>query len=150
MSAAAIVPEVASLDQARTVIAEQFQTIQQLSWQLSQLRKELFGVSSERKAEGNLSPEQILLSLFPAPSQPAATQAVLSLSLEEKAASHTRRQPAVKVLETITERLEPEEKVCPHCGKTKCEIGHEKSERYEYVPMKSSGPSWPVFAARPG
>ena len=136
MSAAATVPEVASLDQARTVIAEQFQTIQQLSWQLSQLKKELFGVSSERKAEGNLSKEQILLSLFPPPLQPAATQTVLSLCSEEKATSRTRRQPAAKELETITERLEPEEKVCPHCGKTKCEIGHEKSERYEYVPAK--------------
>ena len=26
--------------------------------------------------------------------------------------------------------------MCPHCGKTKCEIGCEKSERFEYVPAK--------------
>jgi transposase len=47
-----------------------------------------------------------------------------------------RRQPAAKVLETVTERLEPKEKICSHCGQEKCEIGCEKSERYEYVPAK--------------
>ena len=44
-----------------------------------------------------------------------------------------RRQPAARVLETVTERLEPAEKLCPHCGKAKSEIGCEKSERFEYV-----------------
>jgi transposase len=32
--------------------------------------------------------------------------------------------------------LEPEEKVCPHCGKAKCEIGCEKSGRFDYIPAK--------------
>ena len=40
------------------------------------------------------------------------------------------------MLETVTERLEPQEKFCPHCGKAKCEIGCEKSERFEYIPAK--------------
>ena len=40
------------------------------------------------------------------------------------------------VLETVTQRIEPEEKLCPHCGKAKCEIGCEKSERFEYIPAK--------------
>jgi len=136
MSVANKMAEVASLDQARTIIAEQFQTIQQLTWQVNQLKKELFGASSERQAEGNLSKEQILFSLFPAPAQPAATQEVVLASAQERSAQRARRQPAAKVLETLTERLEPQEKVCPHCGKEKCEIGHEKSERYEYVPAK--------------
>ena len=122
MSTATTVPEIASLDQARTIIAEQFQTIQQLNWQVSQLKKELFGASSERQAEGSLSKEQILLSLFPAPAQPAATQEVVLPPAGERTESRPRRQPAAKVLETITERLEPKEKVCPHCGKAKCEI----------------------------
>src|SRR5436190_15783875 len=136
MSAATTVPEVASLEQARDVIAKQFETIRQLSWQLDQFKKELFGPSSERKTESTLSKEQILLSLFPAPAQPAATQEVLLPSTEQETESRARRQPAIKVLETVTERIEPEEKVCPHCGKTKCEIGHERSERFEYVPAK--------------
>lgn len=136
MSVATTVPEVASLDQARDVIAKQFQTIQQLNWQLTQLKKELFGPSSERQTQSTLSKEQILLSLFPAPAPPAATQEVLLPPTQEKAEARVRRQPAIKVLETVTERIEPEDKVCPHCGKEKCEIAHEKSERYEYVPAK--------------
>jgi transposase len=36
----------------------------------------------------------------------------------------------------VTERIEPKEKVCSHCGKDKCEIGQEKSERFEYIPAK--------------
>jgi transposase len=136
MSAAATVPEVASLDQARTLIGEQFQTIQQLNWQITQLKKELFGPSSERNLEGALSKEQILLRLFPAPAQPAATQQVLLPATPERSEVRPRRQPAAKVLETVSQRLEPEEKVCPHCGQDKCEIGQEKTERYEYVPSK--------------
>ena len=49
-----------------------------------------------------------------------------------------RRQPAVQVLETVSERIEPGEKVCAHCGQAKGEIGCEKSERFEYIPAKIS------------
>lgn len=136
MNAAATMPEITSVEQARSIIAEQFDTIQQLTWQLKQLQKELFGASSERQVQSTLSKEQILFSLFPAPAQPVATQEVLSLATPEKPEPRPRRQPAVKVLETVTERLEPAEKVCPHCGKDKSEIGQEKSERYEYVSAK--------------
>jgi len=136
MSAAKTVPEVGSLEQARAVIANQFDTIQQLNWQVNQLKKQLFGPSSERQAEPNLSKEQILFSLFPEAKQPAATSMVLLPEAEKPNTARVRRQPAATVLETVTERLDPQEKVCPHCGKDKCEIGHEKSERYEYVPAK--------------
>src|SRR5207342_731705 len=83
----------------------------------------------------NLSKEQVLLSLFPPPAEAAATREAL-VSATEAEERRRRRQPAIKTLETITERIEPEEKVCPHCGKDKCEIGCEKSERYEYIPAK--------------
>jgi len=112
------------------------QLIRQLHWRVQQLEKELFGPSSERQSDERLSQEQVLLSLFAAPAQLAATQQVL-VRLEPNATEpRTRRQPAAKVLETIRQRIEPEEKVCPHCGKPKCEIGCESSERFEYVPAK--------------
>ena len=112
------------------------QLIQQLQWRVQQLEKELFGPSSERQSDERLSREQVLLSLFPAPAQPSATQQVL-VRLEPKATEpRTRRQPTAKVLERITQRIEPEEKVCPRCGKPKCEIGCERSERFEYIPAK--------------
>jgi transposase len=109
--------------------------ITQLQWQVAQLQNELFGPSSERRVEPTLSKEQILLLLFPAPASPAATESVLVAENEEPA-PRPRRQPAATVLETVTERLEPAEKVCPHCGQPKCEIGCERSERFEYVPAR--------------
>ena len=112
------------------------QMIQQLHWRVQQLEKELFGSSSERQLDERLSREQILLSLFPAPAQPAATQQVL-VRLEANATEpRPRRAPPAKVLETVTQRIEPEEKVCPHCGQPKCEIGCERTERFEYIPAK--------------
>src|SRR5207245_10972145 len=64
------------------------------------------------------------------------TQEVVLPPAQARSQERPRRQPAAKVLETVTERLEPKEKVCPHCGQEKCEIGHEQSERYEYVSAK--------------
>src|SRR5262245_21090726 len=116
MSAATTVPQVDSLEQARLVIAEQFATIQQLHWQVSYLKKGMFGPSSERRTDRELSKEQILLSLFGQPSPAPATADVVLPASEAKTTTRVRRQPAAKVLETVTQRLEPEEKVCAHCG----------------------------------
>src|SRR5215469_16637820 len=132
----ATLPEITSVEQARGVVSCLFNELQQARWRVEQLEKQLYGPSSERQAASTLSKEQILLSLFPAPAQPAATQQVLLPATPERGQERARRQPAAKVLETVTQRIEPKEKVCPHCGKDKCEIGHEKSERYEYVPAK--------------
>jgi transposase len=128
MSTTATMP--ASLSDAHALIT-------QLQWRIQQLEKQLFGPSAERALQSEiLSKEQILLALFPPAAQPPATADVTWPANEEKPAPRLRRQPAARVLETLTERIEPEEKVCPHCGKTKCEIGCEKSERFEYIPAK--------------
>jgi len=136
MNVAATVPEVASLEQARALISRQFQTIQQLQWHVKQLKKELYGPSSERQISEPLSKEQILLSIVGEAAPAPATAEVVLPPVQEPLAPRPRRQPAAKALETVTQVLEPEEKVCPHCGKDKCQIGQEKSERYEYVPAK--------------
>jgi transposase len=136
MSAIVSLPEITSLEQARGVVDLLCSQLQQALWRVSQLEQELYGPSSERQADERLSKEQILLSLFPPPGEPAATQEVLLRTEAPEVEARPRRQPAVRVLETVTERIEPAEKVCPHCGKTKCEIGCEKSERFEYVPAK--------------
>ena len=136
MHATTTLPEITSVEQARGVVTSLFNELQQAHWRVAQLEKQLYGPSSERQTESTLSKEQILFSLFPAPFEPPATQEVLLPPVQEKAEARPRRQPAIKVLETVTERIEPAEKVCPHCGKDKCQIGCEKSERYEYVPAK--------------
>ena len=75
------------------------------------------------------------VELFPPPAEAPATKEVV-VPRSEAPEPRPRRQFAIKTVETVTERLEPEEKVCPHCGKEKCEIGCEKSERFEYIPAK--------------
>lgn len=129
-------PEITSVEQARQIVATLTDKLQQALWRIEQLEKQIYGPSSERQVDENLSKEQILLGLFPAPTEPAATQQVLLPAREGHGEPRPRRQPVAKVLETVTQRIEPEEKVCPHCGKTKCEIGCEISERYEYIAAK--------------
>jgi transposase len=136
MTALTTLPELSSLEQARSVVSSLFNELQQARWRVTQLEQQLYGPSSERNTEANLSKEQLLISLFPAPAQPAATAEVVLPPTPAEAPARKRRQPAAKVLETVTERLEPKEKICSHCGQEKCEIGCEKSERYEYVPAK--------------
>lgn len=128
-------PETTSLEQARGVVADQFQKIRQLLWRVSQLEKQLYGASSERQTTDVFSKEQILLTLFPQTVAPATAEVVLPVT-EEKSGPRLSRQPAATVLEVVTERIEPEDKVCSHCGQTKCEIGCEQSERFEYIPAK--------------
>lgn len=135
-------PTVNTLEEARAVIALMHGKLQEALWRVGQLEKQVYGSSSERQqGEGEFSVEQNLLALFgPAP-EPSATEGLLVeeevfASQEKKKEERVRRQPAFKVIESVTVRLEPQEKVCPHCGKDKCEIGLERSERFEYVPAK--------------
>jgi transposase len=128
-------PELHTLDQARGVVSSLVAELQQARWRIGQLEKELYGPSSERCAPPTLSKEQILLSLFPAPAEPPATQTVL-LPAQSQREARPRRQPVVQVLQTVTQILEPAEKTCPHCGQVKCQIGSETSERFEYIPAQ--------------
>lgn len=118
-----------------TTLPEAHALIEQLLWRVRQLEQELFSPSSERQTAAPFSKEQILLSLFP-PAEPVATHEVLLSAAEPPTPRRERRQPAAKVLETVSERIEPAEKVCPQCGKQTCEIGCERSERFEYLPAK--------------
>src|SRR2546426_522377 len=122
-------------------LEEAHAVIEQLQWRVRQLEKQVYGPTSDRApSTETLSKEQILLSLFPPPSEPPATSEVAIEGLASTPEAVRPRQPArtltPRVLETVTQRIEPEEKLCPHCGKAKCEIGCEKSERFEYIPAK--------------
>jgi transposase len=131
-----VLPE--TLPAAHALITQLQQQLQQAQWRVDQLEKQLYGPKSDQApGTGNFSKEQVILDLFPAPAQPPATaEVVLPATSVEPKPKRPARHPQIKVLETVTERLEPAEKTCPHCGKTKCEIGCEKSERFEYVPAK--------------
>ena len=99
-----------------TTLEAAHQLIEQLQWRVAQLEKELFGPSSERKADERLSKEQILLSLFPA-AQPAATQQPSSTSPRRRrsisawvrisaAAEHAHAPPAQRGQPRQPSRLE--------------------------------------------
>jgi len=121
------------------------QLIEQLQWRVAQLEKELFGPSAERQKDERLSKEQILMSLFPPPAQPAATQQVL-VRLNEKAAEpRVRRQPAAKVLETVTERIEPAENEVSSILQTWARSGRKESEDLCH---EHTSPMTPPFANR--
>jgi transposase len=121
-------------------LPEAHAVIQQLHWQVEQFKKQLYGPSADRAdVPESYSQEQGLMGLFPAPSEPPASAEVLestAVSAEAPALKRPRRRPEIKELETEVQRVEPEEKTCPHCGKEKCEIGCEKSERIEYIPAR--------------
>ena len=136
MNAATTLPEITSVEQARGIVSSLSHQLQQALWRVAQLERQLYGCSSERRVDERLSKEQALLSLFPPPAQPAAVQQVLVPVQASSSEPRVRRQPMAKVLETVSQRLEPQEKLCPHCGQAKCEIGCEKSERFEYIPAK--------------
>jgi len=132
MNNAPALPEITSIEQARDVVKNLFNELQEALWRVNQLEKKLYGSSSEKQS--TFSKEQILLSLFPEPETPVVKEIIVDTSVPQP--PRPRRHPEAKTLETVTERIEPEEKICPVCGKEKIEIGCEKSERFEYVPAK--------------
>ena len=123
----------ADLPAAQELISRLADENTQLRWRVHQLEKELFGPSSE-KAGSVFSKEQVLLNLFPKPPEPpATTTAVVD---DAPASPRPPSLPEARTLETVVRRLEPEETTCPHCGQAKCEIGCERTERFEYVPAR--------------
>ena len=63
-------PEMTSLEEARGIVADQFQTIRQLLWRVAQLEKQIYGASSERHLLDPLSKElayQERIASAPAP-----------------------------------------------------------------------------------
>lgn len=131
----------ASLQEARVLIHQLQQDNKYLRDLNAKLQRQIFGSKSDKLKEEPTSQEQPLLSLFPPPGAPPATEQVLAGlngAEEDTKPRRSRAQPEPDRLETTQERIEPAEaeKVCAHCGKAKCEIGHEVSERIDYVPAK--------------
>ena len=87
--------------------------IQQLQWQINQLKKQLFGPSSDRAPlPESYSAEQPLLEVFPPPAEPPATQDVVVPAVGDPtqstpASARPRRRPEIKELDIETQRLEP-------------------------------------------
>jgi hypothetical protein len=92
------------LPQAHAPIEKLQSDLQQAHWQIQQLERKLYGASADRVPEPQEpSQEQGLLSVFPAPAEPPATQdIVLPESKSETTPKRPVRNPQPRVLETIT------------------------------------------------
>ncbi len=108
---------------------------------IAQLRRELFGPKSDK-----LTPEQeqqlnaLNRDLQDAAQRPAPVSGQV-LEREDRAARRRGqrrrvRHPLPDHLETETVTIEPEEKMCPCCGKPLERIGEEVSEEIDMIPAK--------------
>lgn len=130
--------QAAQLQSENLQLREQLKEAQLL---IAQLRRELFGPKSDK-----LTPEQEqqLSALNRDLQEEAQRPAPVSddvLEREDRAARRRRqrrrgRHPLPDHLETETITIEPEEKICPCCGKPLERIGEEVSEEIDMIPAK--------------
>ncbi len=130
--------QAAQLQAENSELREQLKEAQLLN---EQLRRELFGPKADK-----LTPEQEeqLKALNKDLQDEAQRPAPVShqvLKREDRAASrrrqrHRGRHPLPEHLETETVTIEPEEKICPCCGKALEKIGEEVSEEIDLIPAK--------------
>lgn len=128
----------AQLESENSQLREQLKEAQLL---IAQLRRELFGPKADK-----LTPEQeeqlkALHKDLQAEAQRPAPVSDQVLEWEDRAARRRRqrprgRHPLPEHLETETVTIEPEEKVCPCCGKPLERIGEEVSEEIDLIPAK--------------
>ena len=128
----------AQLEAENSQLREQLKEAQLL---IAQLRRELFGPKADK-----LTPEQeeqlkALHKDVQAEAQRPAPVRDQVLEREDRAARRRRqrprrRHPLPEHLETETVTIEPEEKVCPCCGKPLERIGEEVSEEIDLIPAK--------------
>lgn len=102
---------------------------------LQKALRELYGSSSEKLP---LDDKQLSLLADALGDKPAVVQEVIEEvdAQNQPRNKRTSRQPLPEDIETIEVRIEPEEKVCPHCGKEKCQIGCEVTEELDFIPAK--------------
>lgn len=100
--------------------------------EIKKLKDQLFGRSSEK-----IRPEDNQLLLLEQ-SLPEVTTPVVEEQAEPAEPKKKRlpRHPLPEEIETVIVRIEPEEKLCPHCGREKCCIGEEKTEELDFIPAK--------------
>lgn len=115
---------------------QQTRLIDGLQNQLNQLLRRMYGRSSEK-----IDPNQ--LALFAEMLKQLQPDEPMPQAVEPRTASHPNRHkhgrrqipgdlPRVRVEKDLPEN----EKPCPCCGKMRCKIGEEISEKLDYVPAK--------------
>lgn len=137
------IPTPASLEEAVALLGELSVERQQwnsekrhLELRIQSLEKQLFGSRSEKLP---LEDNQLALigTVFENPTPAASVDVVVP---EEPATKPELRKPVRRPLpehlEVVEERLEPADKTCSHCGRERCLVREECSERLDLIPAK--------------
>jgi transposase len=109
----------------------------QLEHQLHELLRKLYGRSSEKLDPNQLALFAELLGQLQAqPPAPPPAPPVATASRPVKTPHGRRRFPEDLPRKRQEHDLPEDQKACPCCGKARCRIGEEVTEKLEYVPAK--------------
>lgn len=128
----------AQLEAENTQLREQLKEAQAL---IAQFKRELFGPKADKLTAEQEEQLKALNKDLQAEAQRPASVSDHVLEREDRAAGRRRqrrqgRHPLPEHLETVTVTIEPEEKICPCCGKPLERIGEEVSEEIDLIPAK--------------
>jgi transposase/IS1 family transposase len=124
------------LEAENSQLREQLEEAQR---QIADLKRELFGPKADKlTAEQEQQIKAVNQDLVQDAAQRPAPVSNQVLEREDRAERRRkqRRHPLPDHLEAITVTIEPEEKVCPCCGKLLKKIGEEVSEEIDLIPPK--------------
>lgn len=116
-------PNPSSLSEAKALIQELSDAKRLLELEVAHLKQQLFGPRSEKLTlEDRQLP--LLEQLFENPEPPATEDVVVPVEVETPKSERKTpvRRSLPEHLEVVLERLEPQEKLCPHCGEQRCVI----------------------------
>ena len=136
--------EVALLHTQRQQLVEQLadatRKMERMEYQFQLLLRRFTGRSSEKLDKNQLALfEKLLEELAPTtPTDPAVTSATpVTPGTSANGAAHGRRKiPADLPRERVIHDLPEDQKPCPCCGKMRCVIGREVSEKLDWVPAR--------------
>lgn len=125
----------AQLEAENSQLREQLKEAQLL---IARLKRELFGSKADKLTKEQEEQLKALDQDLQAQAQRPAPVIHQVLQREDRAARRRRqrRHPLPDHLETETITIEPDEKVCPGCGKPLEKIGEEVSEEIDLIPAK--------------
>lgn len=129
------------VEKLQTLVQEYDQKLSEAEAQIAELKRELFGPKADKLTAEQEEQLQALNQDLQDEAQRPAPVSDQILELEDRAARRRRqrrrgRHPLPEHLETETVTIEPEERVCPCCGKLLERIGEEVSEEIDLIPAK--------------
>lgn len=130
------IPTPTSLEEAVALLGALRIENRHLELRVQSLEKQLFGSRSEKLS---LEDNQLALiaTVFENPTPAASVDVVVPEEPVTKSEPRKAvRRPLPEHLEVVEERLEPADRNCSHCGRERCLVREECSERLDLIPAK--------------